>query len=107
SDYAQRLRDWLGNRDEPLLETRARGLLFNWSIYGDVSSAAPLVQTYANHVARELDGIDADACADQLRDLERPAFPPPPACGSALDVSLALRAARADVITLQRLALSG
>jgi hypothetical protein len=107
SDYRDRLRTWIAGRPEPLLEMRARAPLFDWSIYDDTISLAPLVRSYAVRAAKELKGLDADACTEQLRALRDPAAPSAAACGEARDAELALRAAGSEQVTLQRFALSG
>jgi hypothetical protein len=104
TDYLQRLRDFVAG-SAPLLETRARSLLFDWSLYGDVVSVAPLVQTFASHAERELSQLDVDGCTEQLRAL-RDSGAHASACGDARDASLALSAANPELATLQRLALS-
>ena len=107
SDYHERLRDFLGSRSEPLLETRARGPLFDWSLYEDTVSLASLTRNYASIAVKELPGLDDAKCAEQLGALRKADAPSPSACGSALDASLALRAAGAELPTLQRFAVSG
>ncbi|HVY28301.1 MAG TPA: hypothetical protein VHB79_17210 [Polyangiaceae bacterium] len=106
SDYRDRLRTWLAGRPEPLLEMRARTPLFDWSIYADTISLAPLVRSYALRAARELEGLDADVCTEQLRALRDADAPAAAACGEARDAELALRAAGSEQVTLQRFALS-
>jgi hypothetical protein len=107
TDYRERLREFLDARPEPLLETRARGPLFDWSIYDDSVSLASLVRSYASRAQRELPELDADACSDQLRELRDAAAPSPAACGAAADASLALVAAGPELPTLQRFVVSG
>jgi hypothetical protein len=106
TDYRERLREWLDVRPEPLLEMRARGPLFDWSIYEDKVSLAPLVRSYAAKAAQELPELDVDACSDQLRALRDPEAPEASACGDARDASLALAAAGSELATLQRFAIS-
>jgi hypothetical protein len=106
SDYEERLREWLDRRPEPLLEMRARGPLFDWSIYDDQVSLAPLVRSYAVRAGQELSRLDVDACSDQLRALRDPEAPEASACGDARDASLALAAAGSELATLQRFAIS-
>ena len=107
SDYRDRLQDWLVARPEPLLEARARGPLFDWAIYDDALSLAPLVASYATRAGKELSGIDATTCAEQLRALRDPEAPSAAACGEASDASLALAAAGPELATLQRFVVSG
>lgn len=107
SDYIDRLQDWLVARNEPLLETRARGPLFDWGIYEDAISLASLVSSYATRAGKELPGLDRDTCEDQLRALRDPDAPSAAACGEASDVSLALSAAGPELATLQRFVVSG
>ena len=107
SDYVARLQDWLGARPEPLLETRARGPLFDWGIYDDSVSLASLVSSYAARAAKELPGLDAETCTQQLRALRDADAPSAAACGDATDVSLALAAAGSELQTLQRFVVSG
>jgi hypothetical protein len=107
SDYRERLQDWLDSRTEPLLEARARGPLFDWSIYADAVSLASLVGSYAQRAGKELPELDSDACGDQLRALRDPGAPSAAACGDASDASLALAAAGSELPTLQRFVVSG
>ncbi len=107
SDYRERLQDFLASRSEPLLETRARGPLFDWSLYEDTVSLASLMRNYASIAVKELPGLDDGKCAEQLGALRKPDAPSPSACGSALDASLALGAAGSELATLQRFAVSG
>ena len=107
SDYMKRVREWLGSRTEPLLETRARGPLFDWSIYDDTVSLGSLVSTYASRAAKEARDLDVDTCADQLRALRDPQAPNAVACGDATDASLALAAAGSELVTLQRFVVAG
>jgi hypothetical protein len=106
TDYLDRLLLWLDERPEPLLEMRARGPVFDWSIYDDQVSLAPLVRAYAVQAAKELPRLDVDACSDQLRALRDPEAPAPSACGEARDAELALSAVGSEQVTLQRYALS-
>jgi hypothetical protein len=106
SDYLDRLQDWLVARPEPLLETRARGPLFDWAIYDDGISLASLVSSYANRAGKELPELDADTCAEQLRGLRQPEAPSASACGNAADASLALAAAGPELSTIQRFVVS-
>jgi hypothetical protein len=106
TDYLERLHLWLDERPEPLLEMRARGPVFDWSIYDDQISLAPLVRAYAVQAARELPRLDVDACSDQLRALRNPEAAAPSACGEAHDAELALSAVGSEQVTLQRYALS-
>jgi len=82
SDYRDRLRTWIAGRPEPLLEMRARAPLFDWSIYDDTISLAPLVRSYALRATQELKGLDADACTEQLRALRDPGAPSAAACAT-------------------------
>jgi hypothetical protein len=107
SDYVERVRDWLGSRPEPLLETRARGPLFDWSIYDDTVSLGSLVASYATRAGKEVPDLDVDGCGDQLRALRDPEAPSAAACGDATDVSLALAAAGSELATLQRFVVAG
>ncbi len=107
SDYAERLRTWISARSEPLLEMRARAPLFDWTTYADTVSLAPLMQSYATRAAKELKGIDAEACREQLLALREPGAPAASACGEARDAELAVQAVGAEQLTLQRFALSG
>jgi hypothetical protein len=106
SDYRERLREWLGERSEPLSETRSRGLLFEWSIHADLVSIAPLSHSYAQRAAGELPELDAEACAKALGE---PALfsPSTSACGSARDAALAFAIADPELLTLQRFVVSG
>jgi hypothetical protein len=107
TDYRERLQDWLDSRTEPLLEARARGPLFDWTIYSDAVSLASLMGSYAQRAGKELPELDADACGNQLRALREPGAPSAAACGDASDASLALAAAGAELPTLQRFVVSG
>jgi hypothetical protein len=107
SDYGTRLRDWLQSRAEPLVETRASGPLFDWSIYADTVSLRPLSESYAQEAESELPSFDADTCAKQLRQLREPGAPNAAACGDAVDLSLALAATGPEQPTLQRFVISG
>jgi hypothetical protein len=107
SDYIERLQDWLVARTEPLLETRARGPLFDWGIFDDSISLASLVSSYAVRAAKEVPGLDADTCAEQLRALRDPDAPSAAACSEAADAGLALAAAGPELATLQRFVVSG
>ncbi|HEX2875278.1 MAG TPA: hypothetical protein VHP33_28700 [Polyangiaceae bacterium] len=107
SDYRERLQDWLDSRSEPLLEARARGPLFDWTIYSDAVSLASLVGSYAQRAGKELPELDAAACGDQLRALRDPGAPSAAACGDASDAALALAAAGSEQPTLQRFVVSG
>jgi hypothetical protein len=102
TDYIERVRSWLEVRDEPLLETRIRGPIFDWAIYDDAVSLPSLVLGYARRAALALPGIDADLCARQLRALRDENAPAAAACGDALDLSLALAATGREPFTLQR-----
>jgi hypothetical protein len=106
SDYHARVRDWLTAHDEPLLETRARGPLFDWSILKNVVSLPPLADTYGRAAARELH-FDADACVEQLRQLRDEEAASAAACGEARDFELSLAAAGHERATLERWVLSG
>ncbi len=107
SDYRERLQDFLGSRSEALLETRARGPLFDWSLYEDSVSLASLMRNYASIAGKELPELDAGRCAEQLGALRDAGAPSPSACGNALDARLALTAAGSELATLQRFAVSG
>jgi len=107
SDYRERLQDWLASRPEPLLEARARGPLFDWSIYADSVSLASLMSTYAARAGKELPELDPETCSGQLRALRDADAPSPAACGDASDAALALAAAGAELPTLQRFVVSG
>lgn len=108
SDYRARVEAWLGAGAEAVLETRSRGLLYDWTIYGDLISVAPLIRTYAQRAAAELHDIDANACSNALGDLRDSASAAEPeACGSARDAALALRTADPALATLQRFIVSG
>lgn len=104
SDYQEQALAWLGQHGEPLVETRSRSLLFDWSIQGDQVSIAPLTRSYAQRAAAELPELDAEACTASLSALRAPALAPPDtsACGSARDAVLALSAAEPELLTLQR-----
>jgi hypothetical protein len=106
TDYVERLRDFVAGATTPLLETRSRGLLFDWSIYGDVVSVAPLSRAYPHEASKELTGLDVDACSEQLRARGSAGAPAPTDCGDAVDLELALSAVDPELATLQRLALS-
>ena len=107
SDYRERMQDWLDSRTEPLLEARARGPLFDWTIHADAVSLASLMGSYAQRAGKELPELDSDACGDQLRALRDQGAPSASACGDASDASLAMAAAGAEVPTLQRFVVSG
>jgi hypothetical protein len=107
SDYQLRLQDWLGTRDEPLLEARATAPLFDWSIFADTVSMRPLSDTYALSAGRELPEIEADECAEQLHALRDVDAPGATACGAAVDFERALAAAGREQPTLQRFVVSG
>ncbi len=107
SDYRERLEDFLNSRSESLLETRARGPLFDWSLYADTVSLASLMRNYASIAGKELPELDAGRCAEQLGVLRDPGAPSPSACGNAVDARLALTAAGSEQATLQRFAVSG
>jgi hypothetical protein len=109
SDYHEQARAWLAGHDEPLVETRSRALLFDWSIQGDLVSVAPLTRAYAQRAAAELPDVDADACAHSLAELRdsSSATWDALACGSARDAALALSAASPELATLQRFVVSG
>lgn len=107
SDYRARLQDWLDSRTEPLLEARARGPLFDWTIYSDAVSLASLMGSYAQRAGKELPDLDSKACGDQLRALRDEGAPSAAACGDASDASLALAAAGSELPTLQRFVVSG
>ncbi|HYQ18888.1 MAG TPA: hypothetical protein VEQ58_24095, partial [Polyangiaceae bacterium] len=106
SDYHERLQDFLATHSEPLLETRVRGPLFDWSIFSDTVSLRSLVESYARGAGRELPALDVDACTEQLRALRDAGAPSAAACGDALDVSLALGATGPEQPTLQRFVVS-
>jgi hypothetical protein len=106
SDYVERLVELVSAGPATLLETRARGLLFDWSIYGDVLSVAPLARTYPHQASSELTQLDVDACTEQLRELGSAGAAPATDCGDAVDLGLALAAVDPELATLQRLALS-
>jgi hypothetical protein len=106
SDYLERLVDFVRVGSAPLLETRSRGMLFDWSIYGDVLSVAPLARTYPHEASSELAELDVDACTEQLQALGSAGAAPATDCGEAIDLGLALAAVDPDLATLQRLALS-
>ena len=105
SDYRARIEAWLAAGAGAVLETRSRGLLYDWTIYSDLISVAPLVRTYAQRAAAELHDIDAVACSNALGHLRDAAEPE--ACGSARDATLALRTADPVLATLQRFIVSG
>jgi hypothetical protein len=110
SNYRARVDSWLEGRADPLLETRSRGLLYDWSIHGDLVSLAPLIRTYAARAAAELPDVDEKACGDALAALRAAASEPQPepeACGSARDAALALQAADPQLATVQRFVVSG
>ena len=107
SDYVERLRAWLGARNEPLLEARAVGTLFDWSLPGDTVSLASLVSSYASRAAKEQPKLDVATCTEQLTALRDAGAPSAAACGDAVDASLALAAAGSDLPTLQRFVVSG
>lgn len=108
SNYRERLDAWFEARQEPVLELRARGPIFDWAVY-DVASVAPLVWSYARRAASERSNVDAEACYEKLATLRESGVLPPAeleACADALDASLGLAAARSDVTTLSRLVMS-
>jgi hypothetical protein len=107
SDYSDRLRSFLDVHREPLLETRGREPLFDWSIIADTVSVRSLVENYARSVVYERPSIDVARCTEQLRALRDVDAPSPAACGDARDAELALAAAGAEQPTLQRFAISG
>jgi hypothetical protein len=106
SDYGDRLADWLAARPEPLLEMRAGGPVFDWSVYDNQLSLPPLLRSYAVRAARELPELNPDDCSEQLHALRDPSAPAASACGEARDAELALRAVGSEQITLQRFAIS-
>lgn len=105
-DYRERLRDWLVEHQSPLLESRSRQLLFDWSILESTVSLPPLAASYARAASREQD-FDADECAKQLGQLRRSEAPSVTACGGAMDFQLALLASGNERATLQRWVGSG
>ena len=107
SDYVERLQAWLDARNEPLLEARAVGTLFDWSIPGDSVSLASLVSSYASRAAKEQPELDVATCTEQLTALRDAGAPSAAACGDAVDASLALAAAGPELPTLQRFVVSG
>lgn len=109
SDYRARVGAWFDGRAQPLLETRSRGLLYDWSIHGDLVSIAPLVRSYALRARDELPGLDATACSHALAGLrnQTAAESGLAACAAAGDAALALRAADPELATLQRFVVSG
>jgi hypothetical protein len=110
SDYRARVESWLAGRADPLLETRSRGLLYDWSIHSDLVSLAPLIRTYAARAALELPELDERACGNALAALRLTASEPNrelEVCGSARDAALALQAAEPELSTLQRFVVSG
>ncbi|HKY36958.1 MAG TPA: hypothetical protein VJN18_13525 [Polyangiaceae bacterium] len=106
SDYLERLVEFVSAGPTGLLETRSRGLLFDWSIYGDALSVAPLARTYPHEASSELADLDVDACSQQLRELGSAGAAPATDCGDAVDLGLALTAVDPQLATLQRLAVS-
>jgi hypothetical protein len=117
SDYRARIAEWLGEPADPLagpkrtqsyLETRSRGLVYDWSIHQDLISVAPLIRTYASRASAELPELDVKACGDALADLRtRDSDLDSVDCGAARDASLALRTADPQRVTLQRFVVSG
>ncbi len=103
-DYRQRALSWLDSHSDALLELRARGPIFDWTIYDDVT-VPPLIGTYADAAALELPKIDAAACREHLDAWRQPPGAPgdTPGCDDAIDAELALAAVDSDVTTLERL----
>ncbi|HYP91345.1 MAG TPA: hypothetical protein VEQ59_24430 [Polyangiaceae bacterium] len=106
SDYTERLQSFLDVHREPVLETRVRGPLFDWSIFADTVSVPSLVESYALGAVHEQPSIDVARCTEQLRALRDADAPSPGACGDARDADLALAAAGPEQPTLQRFAVS-
>jgi hypothetical protein len=108
SDYRARIDSWLAGRAEPLLETRSRGLLYDWSIHSDLVSVAPLIRSYVARAGVELPDLDAKACGNALAALRVAGSDGgTTACGSARDAALALLTADPQLATLQRFVVSG
>jgi hypothetical protein len=107
ADYRQRLDEVLNRGSAPLLEARATALLFDWSIYADVITVAPLVRSYAEQAGEELPDLDTRACREQLAALREAGAPLASACAEALDAGLALGLLDPTRATLQRFQLSG
>jgi hypothetical protein len=103
-DYRERALDWLGSHGDALLELRARGPLFDWTIYDEVT-VPPLVRAYADAAALELPALDVVACAERLGAWREPPVTASdsPGCDEASDAELALAAVDSDVATLERL----
>lgn len=106
TDYRERLGEFLDSSGSLLLEARARSLIFDWSIYGDVVSVAPLVRRYAEQAGAELSNVDVEACREQLARLSESGAPASSACGDAVDAGLALSLLDPTRATLQRFQLS-
>jgi hypothetical protein len=106
TDYRERLGEFLDGSGSLLLEARARSLIFDWSIYGDVVSVAPLVRRYAEQAGDELSNVDVEACREQLARLSESGAPASSACGDAVDAERALSLLDPGRATLQRFQLS-
>jgi hypothetical protein len=106
TDYRERLGEFLDSSGSLLLEARARSLIFDWSIYGNVVSVAPLVRRYAEQAGDELSNVDVEACREQLARLSESGAPASSACGDAVDAERALSLLDPVRATLQRFQLS-
>jgi hypothetical protein len=106
TDYRDRLREFLDESGSPLLEARAHSLIFDWSIYSDAVSVAPLVRSYADRAGDELSNVDAPACREQLGRGSESSARDFSACGDAVDLGLALSMLDPELATLQRFQLS-
>jgi len=105
-DYRQAARDWLVRKNGPLLELRAKGPLFEWSIYDDRLTLAPLLHTYLSRAADDGALQDPTACKRQLSSLRDGATDGGrhgSECGAADDLPLAFGAVDPQSAVLVRL----
>jgi hypothetical protein len=102
-DYVSAAGAWLAEESAPLIESRGSTLLFDWTLYAERLTVAPLARSYANK-AWALE--DASSCAQQLFALRSPDADPATACGEANDFELALRAVRGPASLARWLVLS-
>jgi hypothetical protein len=101
TDYLEQAASWTQREEPPLLEARASGTIFGWSVLAGAVSMPPLVRSYARAAARERDDVDPDRCTEQLQAFQDGDAPSATACGSATDASLAFAATGARPV-LQR-----
>lgn len=97
SDY----RELVARSAAPLLEMRGSHSLFDWVIFDDLTTVAPLVTRFVDRAKEEID-FDAAACARMLGELRDGAPLEPEACGAARDAALAFAVAPGQSATLAR-----